>query len=82
VTIKMIPELTDVPKWKDHGTAASMSKHFRVFETYLSHHFRVEGFPLDWVVRPSHCKRIVSRLLARKIWLTNRMYVGYILCLN
>jgi hypothetical protein len=53
VTIKMIPELTDVPKWKDRGTAASMSKHFRVFETYLSHHFGVEGFPLDWVVRPS-----------------------------
>ena len=53
VTIKMIPDLTDVPKWKDRGTAASMSKHFRVFETYLSHHFGVEGFPLDWVVRPS-----------------------------
>ena len=52
VTIKMIPELMDVPKWKDRGTAASMSKHFRVFETYLSHHFGVEGFPLDWVIRP------------------------------
>lgn len=30
-----------------------MSKHFRDFETYLSQHYGVEGFPLDWVVRPS-----------------------------
>ena len=51
LTIKMIPDLTDVLKWKDLGSA-SMSKHFRVFETYLSHHFGVEGFPLDQVVRP------------------------------
>ena len=49
VTIKMIPDLTDVPKWKDHGST-SMSKHFRDFETYLSWHYGVEGFPLDWVV--------------------------------
>ena len=28
-----------------------MSKHFRDFETYLSQHYGVEGFPLDWVVR-------------------------------
>jgi hypothetical protein len=51
LTIKMIPDLTDVLKWKDRGSA-SMSKHFRVFETYLSHHFGVEGFLLDWVMRP------------------------------
>ena len=50
VTIKMIPDLTDVPKWKDRGST-SMSKHFRDFETYLSQHYGVEGFPLDWVVR-------------------------------
>jgi hypothetical protein len=50
VTIKMIPDLTDIPKWKDLGHT-SMSKHFRNFETYLSQHYGVEGFPLDWVVR-------------------------------
>ena len=49
VTIKMIPDLTDVPKWKDHGST-SMSKNFRDFKTYLSQHYGVEGFPLDWVV--------------------------------
>lgn len=52
VTVKMIPDLTDIPKWKDRGST-SMSKHFRDFETYLSQHYGVEGFPLDWVVRPS-----------------------------
>ena len=52
VTIKMIPDLTDIPKWKDRGST-SMSKHFRDFETYLSQHYGVEGFPLDWVVRPN-----------------------------
>jgi hypothetical protein len=50
VTIKTIPDLTDVPKWKDHGST-SMSKHFGDFETYLSQHYGVEGSPLDWVVR-------------------------------
>ena len=38
VTIKMIPDLTDVPKWKDRGST-SMSKHFQDFETYLSQHY-------------------------------------------
>ncbi len=33
VTIKMIPDLTDVSKWKDRGTVASMSKHFHVLKT-------------------------------------------------
>ena len=51
ITVKMIPDLTDIPKWKDRGHT-SMSKHFRDFETYLSQHYGVEGFPLDWVVRP------------------------------
>jgi hypothetical protein len=50
VIIKMIPDLTDIPKWKDCGLT-SMSKHFRDFKTYLSQHYGVEGFPLDWVVR-------------------------------
>jgi hypothetical protein len=30
-----------------------MSKHFRDFETFLSQHYGVDGFPLDWVVRPN-----------------------------
>ena len=50
VTIKMIPDLTDISKWKDRGHT-SMSKHFRDFETYLSQHYGVEGFPLNWVVQ-------------------------------
>jgi hypothetical protein len=50
VTVKMIPDLADIPKWKDRGHT-SMSKHFRDFETYLSQCYGVEGFPLDWVVR-------------------------------
>jgi hypothetical protein len=45
----MIPDLTDIPKWKDRGHT-SMSKHFRDFETYLSQHYGVEGVHLDWVV--------------------------------
>ena len=45
VTIKIIPDLTDVPKWKDRGST-TMSTHFRELETYLSHHYGVEGFPL------------------------------------
>ena len=28
-----------------------MFKHFQNVETYLSQHYRVEGFPLDWVVQ-------------------------------
>ncbi len=50
VTINMISDLTDIPWWKDHGLT-SMSKHFRDFETYLSQHYGVEGFPLDRVVQ-------------------------------
>ena len=49
MTIKKIPDLTDVPKWKDRGST-SMLQHFRDFETYLSQHYGVEGFPLDRVV--------------------------------
>jgi hypothetical protein len=49
VTVKMIPDLTDIPKWKDRGHT-SMSKHFQDFETYLSQHYGVEGLPLDCVV--------------------------------
>ncbi len=52
VTIKMILDLTDIPRWKDRGLT-SMLKHFRDFKTYLSQHYGVEGFPLDWVVHPN-----------------------------
>ena len=52
ITIKMIPDLINIPKWKDCGHN-TMSKHFRDFETYLSQHYGVDGFPLDWVVRPN-----------------------------
>jgi hypothetical protein len=51
VTVKVIPDLTDVPKWKDHGST-SMLKHFRDFETYLSHHYGVEGFQLAGWSKP------------------------------
>ena len=52
VTIKMITDLKDIPKWKDRGSM-SMLKHFRDFKTYLSQHYGLEGFPLDWMVRTS-----------------------------
>ncbi len=39
VTVKMIQDLTYVPKRKDCGLT-SMSKHFRDFDTYLSQHYR------------------------------------------
>ncbi len=58
----MIPDLTDVPKWKDHGLT-SMSKHFRDFETCLSQRYGVEGFPLDWVIctslQPLYCSLVM-----------------------
>jgi hypothetical protein len=52
VTIEMIPDLADVCKWKDRGSTL-MSNHFRVFETFLSWHYGVEGFPEDWIFRSS-----------------------------
>jgi hypothetical protein len=54
VTIKMIPDLTGIPKWKDRGSS-SVSKHFRYFKTDLSQHSGVEGFLLDWVVQTNLC---------------------------
>ena len=50
VTIKMIPDLTNIPKWKDHGQN-TMSKHINNFEMFLCQYYGVEGFLLDWVVR-------------------------------
>ena len=49
ITIKMIPDLANISKWKDHGQN-TMSKNIRDFETYLSQHYVIESFPLDWVV--------------------------------
>ena len=50
ITIKMIPNLMNMPKGKDCGQNM-MSKHFRDFETYLSQRYGVERFPLGWLVR-------------------------------
>ena len=52
ITVKMIPDLMDIPKWKDRGST-SMLKHFRDFKTYLSQHYGVKGFPLNRVVHPT-----------------------------
>jgi hypothetical protein len=41
ITGRMIPELTNIPKWKDRGQN-TMSKHFRDFETFLSQPYGVE----------------------------------------
>lgn len=48
VTLKDIPDLTDVPTYR---STITISKHFNDFETYLSQRYGVEGFPLDYVVR-------------------------------
>jgi hypothetical protein len=40
----MIPNLMNIPKWKDHGQN-TMSKHFRDFETYLSQHMGLRDSP-------------------------------------
>ena len=42
VTLKSIPDLTDVPVYQ---LSVTMSKHFHNFETYLSQRYGVEGFP-------------------------------------
>ena len=47
VTLKDIPDLTNVLTYQ---STITMSKHFHDFETYLSQHYAVEGFPLDYAV--------------------------------
>ena len=47
VALKDISELTDIPKFK---TTTSMPKHIHEFETFLSNKYRVDGFPLDYVL--------------------------------
>ena len=41
ITIKIIPDLTNIPKWKDLGHN-TMSKQFRDFEPFLSLHYGVD----------------------------------------
>ena len=59
VALKDISELTDIPKFK---TTTSMSKHIREFETFLSTKYGVDGFPLDYVLRPKLVDRPMSDL--------------------
>ena len=48
ISLKSISELTDIPMNK---STASMFKHICNFESYLSTHNGIEGFPLDYVVQ-------------------------------
>ena len=69
ISLKDIPDLTDIPKYK---STMSMLTHIWDFESYLVTHYGVEGFPLDYVVRPK---------LAHAYWHTfqpqNRAYIMY-----
>ena len=47
--LEMVLKLTDVPKYK---STMGMSTYLCNFESYLSTHYGVEGFPLDYVVWP------------------------------
>ena len=47
ISLKSMSELTDVPTYK---STTSMLKHIRDFKSYLSTHYGVEGFPVDYVV--------------------------------
>lgn len=49
ISLKSVSKLMDVPTYK---STSSMSMHIRNFKSYLSTHYGVEGFPLDYVVRP------------------------------
>ncbi len=42
ILLKSVSELTDILTYK---STMSMSKHIRYFESYLSTHYGVEGFP-------------------------------------
>ena len=44
VTLKDIPDLTNVPTYQ---STITMSKHLRDFKTHISQHYGVEGFP--WI---------------------------------
>ena len=49
ISFTSVSELKDVPMYK---SIMSMLKHICNFESYLSTHYGVEGFPLDYIVRP------------------------------
>ena len=48
ISLKSVSELTDIPTYK---STMIMSTNIRNFESYLSTHYGVEGFPLDFVMR-------------------------------
>ena len=47
ISLKSISDLTDIPMYM---STTSMFKHISNFESYLSIHYGVEGFPLDYVM--------------------------------
>ena len=50
ISLKSISKLTDIPT---HKSTMSMSKHIQDFQSYLSTHYGIEGFPLDYAVQPT-----------------------------
>ncbi len=50
VSLKSVSELMDIPTYK---STMSMSKHIHDFESYLSTHYGVEGFRLDYIMGPT-----------------------------
>ena len=50
VTLKDISNLKDIPNYQ---LMIPLSKHSHNFETYLSQCYRVDNFPLDYVVQLS-----------------------------
>ena len=47
ISLKSVSELTDIPM---HKSTMSMSKHICNFESYLSTHYGVECFALDYIM--------------------------------
>ena len=47
ISLKRISKLTDIPMYK---STMSMLKHICDFESYLSSHYGVENFSLDYIV--------------------------------
>ena len=50
ISLKSVSELTDILMYK---STMSMLKHICDFESYLSTHYGVEGFHLDYIVGPT-----------------------------
>ena len=48
ISLKSVSKLTAILTYKP---TTSMSKHICDFESYLSSHYGVEGFPLDYMVQ-------------------------------